>query len=116
VKDHQRAALSPPRERTVSKKQQPQGTSKPIEPVPVQKPTRNVPKHQQCPLCFEGRGGVGKPGWWRRISGTRVKRQYICRECGFDWTADVRTTEEVLKIEYQQVEVQHRPVDLDSRG
>lgn len=86
------------------------------KPKPQQEePPRVVPKHRQCPCCYQGRGGVGRPGWWRRVSGTLVRRQYVCDKCGFDWTADVRTTTETVNIQYQEIDVKHDDTDLETR-
>ena len=82
-------------------------------PEPIVQP--NIPSHRQCPCCFGGRGGVGKEKWWRRVSGTLVRRCYACDQCGFQWTADVRTHSVVEKIEFQQIHVEHSDVDLETR-
>lgn len=83
--------------------------------APSPEPKREVAKHLQCPCCYPTRGGTGTQKWWRRVSGTLVKRCYTCNECGYHWTADVRTHTEVLKIEHQTIDVQIRPVNLEER-
>jgi hypothetical protein len=76
---------------------------------------QSVPKYRQCPCCYSGLGGVGRPGWWRRINGSLVKRQYICDKCGLDWTVEERTHSVIESIEYKQVDVQHGRVDIGTR-
>lgn len=115
MKESKRSAAAPPRNQFVSKNR-----SKPPDQLPqthhVVPPKSAVPKHRQCPICYGGKGGKGVEKWWRRVSGTMVKRCYKCDQCGFDWTVDVRTHTEVLKIEYQEIEVQHHDdLDLETR-
>ena len=56
---------------------------------------RDVPKYRQCPVCYGGRGGVGKRKWTSRINGATVKNCYVCDTCNFDWVVLIRTTKEV---------------------
>ena len=84
--------------------------------LPASFPAPKVPKHRQCPSCFGGKGGVGLEKWWKRVSGTLVKRCYACNQCGYQWTATVRTISNVLKIESQEVQVEHNEIDdLETR-
>lgn len=81
----------------------------------VEEKAVNVPKHRQCPSCYEGKGGVGQRGWWRRINGALVKRQYKCNKCDMDWTIEERTHSVIEKIEYSTVTVEHRVPDIQTR-
>lgn len=65
-----------------------------------------TPKHLQCPSCHGGRGGIGKADWHRRVSGTLMRYRFVCQVCGFDWTADIRVTRELVRVEYQEPAVQ----------
>ena len=74
-----------------------------------------VPKHRQCPRCYAGQGGVGKRRWWKRKSANVVHTCYECNVCGHDWTAMIRTVTSLERIEWNEVEVQHTDLDLETR-
>lgn len=60
----------------------------------------SVPQHKRCPLCWGGRGGVGlHQGNYNAKSRVYLK----CGQCGFDWTADVKVTIEVLAIHHGEI-------------
>lgn len=67
---------------------------------------RGIQKHQQCPVCFNGLGGVGKQKNWQRISGLTTKIHYICDQCGFSWAAVIKKV--VIEIQHQDVQVEHQ--------
>jgi hypothetical protein len=67
-----------------------------------------IPKQRQCPLCWGTAKGVGQEKWHRRVSGTLMKQCFVCNQCGHDWTADVRTVVEPLRVEYQEVRIETR--------
>jgi transposase-like protein len=92
-----------------------QAKSAEVEKVEAVERKREIKEHMKCPSCFGERGGVGRRGWWRRINGTLVKRQYICKVCGFDWTVEERTHSVIESIEYNDIIVQHRDIDMETR-
>lgn len=95
----------------------------PLEAVP--KPTnqppplrfsenRKTPNHLKCPTCFNGRGGIGKQKWWKRVSGVSTRQCYVCNMCGFEWTATIKRMP--IEIEHMEVEVdQNDGPDLETR-
>jgi hypothetical protein len=75
---------------------------------------RVVPKHRQCPQCYGGRGGVGVERWHSR-KGAIMRTCYQCDTCGFDWIANIKTVSQALSIEWQEVEIEHGEIHLDTR-
>ncbi len=66
---------------------------------------REVKKHLQCPLCYHGLGGTAQRRKWQvQVSGSLVKRCYVCGECGTEWVVEVRC-EDVDGIEYKRTKV-----------
>ncbi len=80
-------------------------------PPPLQ---RAVPKHRQCRLCFNGRGGVGVHKWHNR-KGNATRTCYRCNQCGFEWTVQVRRITESIVIEWQEVDCEYTDIDLETR-
>ncbi|HEV3022933.1 MAG TPA: hypothetical protein VGX76_10710 [Pirellulales bacterium] len=81
--------------------------NRPPAPEPEPKKTndgrREVPKHRQCPLCFEGRGnGVGKA-----YNSQQGKTYYMCDNCGHTW---------VVRVKRVVSSIEHREVELEERG
>ena len=69
--------------------------------------TRAIPKYRCCPICFEGRGGIGNAYSSKvRESG---KRYYRCDTCNFTWSIKV-----VYSV-HETIEVEHRNVTLETR-
>lgn len=70
-----------------------------------QEAVREVKKHLQCPLCFHGLGGTAARRKWQvQVSGSLVKRCYVCGECGTEWTVEVRN-EVIDDVQYTQTKV-----------
>lgn len=96
----------------------PQAKAAEVEKVEaVEKPKRIRPLawYERCPICYGGRGGVGVERWHRRINGTLMRKCYVCDTCGHDWTAMVRTVTVGVQVEYNDVSIEHRDVDLEER-
>jgi hypothetical protein len=123
MKEHNRAVSAPARN-AMSKKDKPQGQ-------PQQKPEvsqasvpetsdaspdkaaegtekRDVPKHRQCPACYNGLGGIGKEKWWQRVDAMTVRRCYACDMCPYIWTARVTVYEILEAIEHLEVVIETR--------
>lgn len=61
------------------------------QPQPVAQPEAQqklVPDYKRCPLCFGGRGGIG-----RQYGQYDAKQLHYlrCNQCGHTWTAEVHT-------------------------
>ena len=59
---------------------------------------REVPKSQQCPLCYHGaNNGIGVSNGLYEKASTLNRRYYRCDMCGHTWSADFKP-EELLRI------------------
>jgi hypothetical protein len=88
----------------MSDKNKPAKAAVPVDQSGV--PLRQCEKHEQCPLCYNGMGGVGDPnGQYKKWNDANKFRQYYrCDRCGHTWNANMKRVKEVLSIEYKTVD------------
>lgn len=88
----------------VSNKNHQPNKPKPEQPPQV-KSDAVTPHHERCPLCFSGRGGVGKVQK-SKVKGRRIfevgeseyrRRNYKCDKCSWTWSI-------LLKVELIRIE------------
>ena len=56
-----------------------------------------VDKHRQCPICYQGHGGVGQANGSYAKASTLTQRYYKCNQCAHTWSVYVKP-EEIISI------------------
>lgn len=67
-------------------------------PLPRKFTPTLVEKERQCPLCYEGYGGIGRQYNTTRKGGLKI-RYYKCPECANTWSVAVREIVEYLRCQ-----------------
>lgn len=76
---------------TVDSSTEPPAEPEPATESPIEQRRDDVKPHLRCPCCWNGLGGKAeRRKWQRQVSGTLVKRCYVCDQCGTEWDVDVR--------------------------